>query len=62
MNYIRRKFNMLWQYYQNILDILLISKTKLDIFPGTQFYIKGYISPYSLNRNKFGGSLLLYVS
>lgn len=54
---IRNKFDMLWQYCQNNLGILLISETKLD----SSFYISGYgyTSPYRLDRNKFGRSFLL---
>ena len=30
-------------------------------FPDTHFHISGYTSPNRLDRNKFGGGLLLYV-
>ena len=53
---------MLWQYCRNNLDFWLISETKLDSsFPDTKFNISGYTSQYRLDRNKFGGGLLLYV-
>ena len=44
----------------NSLDILLISKTKIDSsFLTAQFQIKGYIT-YGLDRNANGGGILLY--
>ena len=44
------------------IDIFLISETKLDSsFPSGQFVIKGYSTPFRLDRNQNGGGLLLYV-
>ena len=44
----------------NNLDILLISKTKIDSsFPTSQFQIEGYAT-YGLDRNANGGDILLY--
>ena len=45
INYIRSKFDILWQYCQNNLDILLLNESKLDSsFPDTKLYIGGYAS------------------
>ena len=45
-----------------VLDILMISETKLDdSFPEAQFYIEGFRTPFRLDRNKHGGGILLYV-
>ena len=45
-----------------VLDILMISETKLDdSFPEAQFYIEGFRAPFRLDRNKHGGGILLYV-
>ena len=56
MNSIRNKFELLSQYCQNNLDILLISQTKLDSsFPRGQFQLNGYCTPYRLDRNVHGG-------
>ena len=42
--------------------MLLISETKLDdTFPLGQFLINGYSAPYRLDRNSFGGGLMLYI-
>ena len=36
-----------------MLDILIITETKLDdIFPVSQFHIDGYSKPYRLDRNR----------
>ena len=44
------------------LDILLLTETKLDSsFPNAQFEIKGYTTPYRVDRDVHGGGLLLYV-
>ena len=44
---------------REVLDILMISKTKLDdSFPETQFYIEGFRTPFRLDRNKHGGGIL----
>ena len=43
--------------------MFLISKTKIDsCFPSGQFVIKGYSTPFRLDRNQNRGSLLLYAS
>ena len=45
-----------------VLDILMISETKLDdSFPEAQFYIEGCRTPFRLDRNKHGGVILLHV-
>ena len=62
VNSIRNKFDASIAGIQNKVDILLISKTKLDeTFPSRQFSIDGFTSPYRLDRNGFGGGLLAYV-
>ena len=43
-------------------DVFIISETKLDgSFPGGQFFIKGYHTPFKFDRNGNGGGILLYV-
>ena len=44
------------------IDVLLITETKLDSsFPITQFLIEGFSPSYRLDRNSYGGGLLLYI-
>ena len=43
-------------------DILLISESKLGwTFPFNQFYIAGF-KQFRRDRNRFGGSLMLYIN
>ena len=53
---------MLEELIKDRIDIFLISGTKLDSsFLSGQFVIKGYSTPFRLDRNQNRGSLLLYV-
>ena len=53
---------MLEELIKDKIDIFLISETKLDSsFPSGQFVIKGYSTPFRLDRNQNGGGLLVYV-
>ena len=41
------------------IEIFLISETKLDSsFPSGKFVIKGYSTPFRLDRNQNGGGLV----
>lgn len=62
INSIRKKFDALVDAIRGNLDILMISETKIDeSFPAAQFLISGYSQPYRLDRNCFGGGILLYI-
>ena len=62
INSVRNKFEMLQEVIRGKLDIFLISETKLDdSFPISQFLIDGYSPPFRLDRNGYGGGLLLFV-
>ena len=62
INSLRNKFDSLVQILHNNLDILSISKTKIDSsFPTAQFQIEGYTN-YRLDRNVNGGGILLCIS
>ena len=40
----------------------MISETKLDnSFPEVHCYIEGYSKPYRIDRNCYGGGIILYV-
>ena len=44
------------------IDILVITETKTDSsFPKAQFKIEGFSMPFRLDRNRFGGGVLIYV-
>ena len=62
INSIRYKFDILKPILTEVLDILMISETKLDdSFPEARFYIEGFRAPFRLDRNKHGGGILLYI-
>lgn len=62
INSIRNKFSSLFSMIDNKIDILLITETKLDdSFPIGQFCIKGYSTPYRLDRSSKGGGIMIFV-
>ena len=62
INSIRKKIEILKSMLPEVLDVLMITETKLDdTFPEQQFYIEGFNIPFRLDRNRHGGGLLLYV-
>ena len=62
INSILRKFDHLKVLIVNNIDILVLTETKIDSsFPNSQFRIDGFSAPFRLNRNKFGGGVLIYV-
>ena len=62
MNSISGKFEQLKTVVQGIIDVLVITETKLDAtFPDSQFFIEGYSTPYRLDRNRHGGGVLIYI-
>ena len=62
INFIRNKFEMLSLSVAQYVDILMLSKTKLDsTFLSIQFLINGFSVPHRLDRNSKVGGILLYV-
>ena len=55
INSLRNKFEQLKVIIGNYLDILILS------FTTTQFEIAGFSKPYRLDRNRFGGGILVYI-
>ena len=46
----------------NKIDILMMSKSKLDdTFPTSQFVIDSFAEPFRVDRTRNGGGILLYV-
>ena len=61
INSIRNKFDALSFITDTNIDILLISETKLnDSFLSAQFRLKGFCTPYRIDRNSKGGGFLSY--
>ena len=47
---------------ENLTYILVLTETKIDAtFPNAQFRIDRFSTPFRLDRNKFGGGVLIYV-
>ena len=62
LNSIKSKSELLKDQIKGNIDILMISETKIDdTFPYSQFVIKGFSTPYRLDRDSNGGGILLYV-
>ena len=62
VNSLGNKLEFLKERIQDNIDILMISKIKLDAsFPIGQFLLNGYNNPFRLDRNAHGGGILLYV-
>ena len=53
---------MLQEVTGNNIDVLLISKTKLDAsFPWSQFILDGFTPPYTLDRKQHGEGIMLFI-
>ena len=62
INSIKNKFEILKSMLSEVLDVLMITETKLnDSFPEQQFHIEGFNIPFRLDRNRHGEGLLLHV-
>ena len=62
INSIRNKFEMLSMSVAQYVDILMLSKTKLDsTFLSIQFLINGFSVPHRLDGNSKVGGIVLYV-
>ena len=60
INSLRNKFDMLSELIKGLVDVFMISETKLGgSFPEGQFFIDGYHKPFRYDRNGNGGSILL---
>ena len=62
INSINSKFDQMKFLLQGNVDILVLTKTKLDnSFPTNQFLIEGYLKPFWLDRNRNGEGLLVIL-
>ena len=62
INSLRNKFPLLSEIISENIDIFLVTETKIDkSFPTNQFRIPGFSMPYRLDRNQFGGGIMIYV-
>ena len=57
-----KKFDLLAKQIKTIINVLVISETKLDeSFPVGQFRIPGYISPFRLDRDQQDGGIMVFI-
>ena len=62
MNSLRNKFELLADQVKRNIDVLVVSETKLDdLFYVDQFEIPGYVSPFCIEHNQFGGCIMVFV-
>ena len=62
INALANKFDDLKIVLKDRVDILVLVENQLDdSFPIYQFIIEGYTTPYRLDRNCFGGEVMIYV-
>ena len=62
INSIAGKFYHFKVLIENNTDILVLTETKIDAsFRNAQFRIDGFSAPFRLDRNRFGGGVLIYV-
>ena len=62
INSLRNKFDALVEQVSGNVDVLVLSETKIDkSFPEDQFKIPGFCTPFRLDRDRFGGGILVYV-
>ena len=62
INSIRQKFDSLIEITAGNIEILMISKSRLDeSFPKGQFLTKGFSEPQRLDRNSKGGGIMLFI-
>ena len=56
------KFNQLKEIVIKYVDILGLTERKLDnYFPNSQFLVDGFSEPFSIDRNKSVGGVIIYV-
>ena len=61
-NSIWSKFDQPKELILKHVNILLVCKTKLDeTFPSSQFHMYGFSLPYTLDRNRNGRGVMIFV-
>ena len=61
INFLRSKFDLLFDVMAGNVDVFMISETKInETFPSSQFLIAGHAPCYRLDRNCNRGGILFY--
>ena len=61
VNFFTKKVDAIKTIIPSNVDIMVFSETKLDSYSIAQFLIEGFGKPFRLDRNAFGGGILIYV-
>ena len=62
INSLRNKFEFLEDQIKGKVDLLMVSECKIDeSFPQGQFKIIGFSRQFRLDRNSYGGGIMLFV-
>ena len=61
INSFLNKFDELKVLVNGMLAILIITETKPDTFPVSQFHIDGFSKPYRLDSNRNRGGVIIHV-
>ena len=62
INSLPNKFNQMKEFVLKHVDILVVTGTKLnDSFPNPQLSVDGFSGPFRIDRNRFGGGVMIYV-
>ena len=62
INSLPNKFEQLKDIVMQHIDILVLTETKLDdTFPTAQFLVNGFSEPYSLDKNRKVGEVMVYI-
>ena len=58
----QNKFDLLVTIVNKNINVFLISETKIDSsFPIAEYHIEEYATPYRLDKDIYGGAMLLYM-
>ena len=62
INSLVNKFDKLKLLIQNNIDILIVGETRVDdTFSNNQFNIDSFSKPYRMDRNRFGGEVMIFI-
>ena len=62
INSLTNKFDLLKETVLEYIDILVITKIKLDnTFPNAKFLVFRFSKPFRLDRNRKGGGVMIYA-
>ena len=62
INSLPNKFEQLKELVMKYIDILVNTETKLNnLFPTSQVLVKRFAESFSLDRNRNGGGVMIYI-